>query len=391
MTRLFYGSTILAGLCAMTLVVGCGGSSGKKVTCDGGACTDAKRDGGDAGNKTDGPAVTRTDGPAVTPTDGPAVTPTDGPAVTPTDGPAVTPTDGQPVTPTDGPAVDAPAVTPLDAPVDGPPVDGQAGNPDVRLPDVAPATDVRVPDSAIPDTAHDTLAPDAGADAPLDVGPDSPVDAAAPDAALDAGDGGGCEGDACHEYTFEGSGLDGGLPGDFTALGGGTWDLVMDGSNVVLQGTSAGVTSFAEANLPPATSTDQTIEVNVRFLAAGAGNFVRICGRLNAGTNDAYCLEVSTEAGDAGSTSGTMTIDQHGGGSISTPPTPVTNLDIMVGEWHTYRFSISGAGPVTLQGYFDGALKVSGSDNPASFTNGTVALGVRGLTADFDNLIVTTP
>jgi hypothetical protein len=384
MTRLFYGSTILAGLCAMTLVVGCGGSSGKKVTCDGGACTDAKRDGGDAGNKTDGPAVTRTDGPAVTPTDGPAVTPTDGPAVTPTDGPAVTPTDG--------PAVDAPAVTPLDAPVDGPPVDGQAGNPDVRLPDVAPATDVRVPDSAIPDTAHDTSAPDAGADAPLDVGPDSPVDAAAPDAALDAGDGGGCEGDACHEYTFEGSGLDGGLPGGFTALGGtGTWDLVMDGSNVVLQGTSAGATSFAEANLPPATSTDQTIEVNVRFLAAGAGNFVRICGRLNAGTNDAYCLEVSTEAGDAGSTSGTMTIDQHGGGSISTPPTPVTNLDIMVGEWHTYRFSISGAGPVTLQGYFDGALKVSGSDNPASFTNGTVALGVRGLTADFDNLIVTTP
>lgn len=41
MSRLFHGFTILAGLCAMALVVGCGGSSGAKVTCDGGTCGDA--------------------------------------------------------------------------------------------------------------------------------------------------------------------------------------------------------------------------------------------------------------------------------------------------------------------------------------------------------------
>ena len=248
------------------------------------------------------------------------------------------------------------------------------------------------------------------ADAAGDAGPDglvvlldAQVDGAADAPELDASvvdgsvtDGGGCSGDTCHAYTFEGNNLDGGpsLPTGFTAAGAtGTWDLVLDGSNIVLQGTG-GASSFAEATLPPATTTDETIQVNVRFTdATNATNVVHICGRFTAG--GAYCLEISTQAGDAGSTNGRMDIVQRNGSGLTTSATAVNNLDIMTGTWHTYRFSIAfSAGPaVVLQGFLDGASTptVSAADAPPTYTAGTVALGVRDCTAQFDNLIITTP
>ena len=458
MTRLFYGSTFLASLCAMTLIVGCGGSSSPgTTTCDGGNCSDAK---GDTGSKLDGAKDTpaaKLDGPAPTP-DGPAAVTHDGPVAVTPDGPvAVTPDGPVAVTP-DGPVAVTPDVPPANLDVPPANLDVPPANLDVRPPDVTiGGQDVRPPDTITPlqtdaaDAAADTTpvihdagstdsvadttpviidAADAGpdgnvvivvdaADAAADAGPDGLVvlldaqaDGVADAPELDASvvdgsvtDGGGCEGDACHAYTFTGDKLDGGLPAGFTAAGGtGTgisWDLVMDGSNVVLEGTHTGApeTSFAEANLPPATSTDESIQVKVRFTNAPAGNFVRICGRFDAATTNAYCLEISTQAGDAGSTNGTMTIDRRLTGALSTLATVVNDLDIMVGEWHTYRFSIaSSPGPaVVLQGFFDGALKVSAADNgngtgsTSLYSNGTVALGVKNVTADFDNLIITTP
>ena len=89
MTRLLHGFTILAGTCALTLIVGCGGSSTPKVKCDGGLCGDARRD--TSGIKYDGSAVTPHDGPAVTQPDGPAGTQHDGSTVTLPDGPTATP------------------------------------------------------------------------------------------------------------------------------------------------------------------------------------------------------------------------------------------------------------------------------------------------------------
>ena len=468
MTRLFYGSTLLASLCAMTLIVGCGGSSSPgTTTCDGGNCSDAK---GDTGAKLDGAKLDGAKLDTQVSTDGPAPK-LDGPAPK-LDGPAanldVPPANlDVPAANLDVPAanLDVPPAN-LDVPpanLDVPPanlnvppanLDVPPANLDVRPPDVTiGGQDVRPPDTITPphtdaaDAAGDTTpvihdagptdssadttpvivdAADAGpdgsvavvvdaADAAGDAGPDGLVvlldaqaDGAADSPEVDApvvdggsNDGPICEGDVCHAYTFTGDKLDGGLPTGFTAAGGtGTgisWDLVMDGSNVVLEGTHTGApeTSFAEANLPPATTTDETIEVRVRFTnATDPANVVRICGRFTTASTNAYCLEISTQAGDAGSNHGSMTIDQRMGvGALSTQATPVTNLDIMVGEWHTYGFSIaSSPGPaVVLQGFFDGALKVSAADAPPTHTNGTVALGVKNVTADFDNLIVTTP
>jgi len=105
MTRLLHGFTILAGTCALTLIVGCGGSSTPKVNCDGGACVDAKRD--TSGTKYDGstvnpdisPPLPGPDGPVAQP-DGPVTQP-DGPVVTQPDGPTFVPDAGEPdATPT---------------------------------------------------------------------------------------------------------------------------------------------------------------------------------------------------------------------------------------------------------------------------------------------------
>ena len=167
MTRLFYGSTVLAGLCAMTLVIGCGGSSGLKVTCDGGNCGDAKKD--TSGAKLDGLAnpdvVVKLDSQA--PTDGPAAN-LDGPAAN-LDGPA--------------PKLDGPAANPdgLAAKLDGPAAnpDGPAAKLDAPK-DTTPVSTTDAGDGGTSDSQpllDGTVTPpaDASADDGADTGPDAPV------------------------------------------------------------------------------------------------------------------------------------------------------------------------------------------------------------------------
>jgi hypothetical protein len=424
----------------MTLIVGCGGSSGPAVvTCDGGNCGDAKRDGVKLdGAKLDGVQVDtpKLDGPAAK-LDGPAAN-LDVPAAN-LDVPAAN--------------LDVPAAN-LDVPAAN--LDVPAPNVDVRPPDVTiPNQDVRPPDTIITpptdaadaaaDTTpviHDAGPTDSVADTTpvivdaADVGHDGnvvvTVDAA--DAAGDAGtdgtvvvtvdaadggvadapeidappvvdsgvsDGGGCEGDACHEYTFQGDKRDGGLPPGFTSIPAASadvWSLVMDGSNEVLEGAGTGAPAYVETDI--VSWTDQTIEVKVRFTNAPNNNVVRICGRLTAAnTPNGYCIYVSTVASDAGSTGGSITIYKRTNGAVDMMGAAVSGLDIMVGSWHTYRFAISGAGPVDLKAYLDGAVTPtvsatdnnSGSTTPAYLLAGAAGLGVVNVTADFDDLIVTNP
>ena len=155
MTRLLHGFTILAGTCALTLVVGCGGSSTPKVNCDGGACGDAKHD--TSGTKYDGSTVTpghdgptfAADGPTVTPgPDGPVTQAPDGPVTQAPDGPVTQAPDGSTAAP-DG-----------EEPIDTTTVKAEV-QPDVRLdapasPDVAQDIAAILYDSA-PDVIEDAL------------------------------------------------------------------------------------------------------------------------------------------------------------------------------------------------------------------------------------------
>jgi hypothetical protein len=188
MTRLLHGFTILAGTCALTLIVGCGGSSTPKVKCDGGLCGDARRD--TSGTKYDGSVVTKYDGPVAQP-DGPVVTQPDGPVAQP-DGPVAQP-DG-PVTQPDGPVVTQP---------DGSTVtlrDGPTATPDVEEQDTTPAKedvvaqkfDVKHDTSGTPDVVFDAPAPlfDVAQDIAVDVVTDVLEDAAEAGDATEAGEAG---------------------------------------------------------------------------------------------------------------------------------------------------------------------------------------------------------
>ena len=172
MTRLLHGFTILAGTCALTLIVGCGRSSTPKVKCDGGGCGDAKR--ADTGTKYDGSTVNPDISPVAPGPDGPVTTQPDGPVAQP-DGPVTRP---------DGPVVTQP--------------DGPTFVPDAGEPDATPTNDVLPLLDVIPaqkfDVKNDTSGtPDVGFDAPtllLDVAQDLAADVAADvlEDAAEAGD-----------------------------------------------------------------------------------------------------------------------------------------------------------------------------------------------------------
>jgi hypothetical protein len=168
MTRLLHGFTILAGTCALTLVVGCGGSSTPKVNCDGGACGDAKR--ADSGTKYDGSPVAQPDGPVSAQPDGPVTTLPDGPVAQPD-----SPVANQP---------DSPVANPDGAVANQP--DGSTGTSDVEEPsdttstkaDVQPLLDV-IPAQKF-DVKNDTSSTPVDAPALLfDVAQDIAADVAA--------------------------------------------------------------------------------------------------------------------------------------------------------------------------------------------------------------------
>ena len=452
MTRLLRGSAVLLGLCAMTLVVGCGGtSSPASTTCDGGACSDAKRDTSGDGNKADvtvSPDVARVDlGPNLD--TAPTPIPDAGLPDLPPANTDVPPANAD-VPPAGADAsIDVPPtsgdVPPASVDVAGDGIDAPTPNLDVQptpdlppaSPDLSPAEVAATPDApsdttpavvdggldapiANPDVPHDstvvlTDAASDGADSAdvlavvvdaSDGGADGIADAPAADASADAvvdsgtGDGGGCSGgDACHAYNFAGDNLDGGMPTGFAAVPAGSpdvWSVVLDGSDKVLRGVGTDTPTYIE--VADVTGTDQTIEVRVRLSGApGAlsdvnNNTIRICGRFTASTLEAYCLYVATIASDAGSTGGRMSIHKRRVGDVSELGA-AANLDIMVGTWHTYRFSISGSSTVQLKAYLDNAATatISTTDSLGTLTSGGTSVGVRNITAEIESLLVTNP
>jgi hypothetical protein len=288
--------------------------------------------------------------------------------------------DGAAYQPDRGPAVEAPIVSLLDAPsradvifdnVDSEPPEDAT----IDAVDGAPFADVRIgpTDSAPP--ADVTI----GA---VDSAPPADVDGR-------PNDDGGCVGMLCDD--FAGDNPDAGLPTGFATVNPGTatWTVVADGLNKLFEGEqTGGGAEYVEAGV--ATWTDQTIQVKLRF-ASVIGGSARICGRFTS-TDATYCLDISTPG--TGSNPGCMYILKRQTGGSATLGSIVFDLPIRAGVWHSFRFSISGSSTVHLNAFLDGASTaiVSATDNSSPYTAGAVALGVYNLvTADFDDLLVTTP
>jgi hypothetical protein len=173
MTRFLHRSASLVGLCMLALAIGCGGSSKKKVTCDGGSCPEVGKSDASGDAKKDGTGDVMPS--EVLPSD--ALLPDGGlPDTTP-----VQPDSGTP----DGMLGDTSIENP-DLPPVSPDTSGDTSPVDTRLPDAL------LPDSGTQDMQLDTtlVVPDTGTDSPviLDAAADTAIDAPAVDSALDAGD-----------------------------------------------------------------------------------------------------------------------------------------------------------------------------------------------------------
>jgi hypothetical protein len=390
----------LIGLTAL-FAAACGGS-GKRVKldlCDGGACSDAKRDTAPSSD-----TLPRQDVADASPTpDQPADLPRE-PVAQPDEAP---PTDQQP------PTLDTSTDTLLpDTRPDVPRADGRDTQDDVPLPTddvVRRDTAVDQPVSEVPvrldggvdgstpqlDTSLDTQEIDANTDdAPLDGTPDAPpvgLDGSTDVEGID----GGCAGVLC--AGFEDEVMDAGvLPAGWTAAGGATygWSVTTDGTDrVLVESVNSNTTAYLQTG---SAMTDMTITLRVKLLEVDDTNAnVRICGRFVSpfSNGDGYCLYI--ESASTGTTPGTLTLYERRGGVATelTGTNPAETLPITVGTWHTYKLVISGAGPVSISAYLDGATTptVTGSDDTQVYTSGIFALGVLNATAEFDDIVITTP
>ena len=134
----------------------------------------------------------------------------------------------------------------------------------------------------------------------------------------------------------------------------------------------------------------------MKLLGVGGGGSVSVCGRFIATgiatpppSISAYCLEISS---GTGANTGSMVIKKLTSGASTTIGTAIS-LPIVIDNWHTYRLTISGAGPVTISAYLDDSTtaNVAVLDSATVRTAGAVGLGASNATAEFDDLLVTTP
>jgi hypothetical protein len=376
------------------------GDSGKKVkidTCDGSACSDAKRDTTPSSDPVQKQDVADASSDRTTP-DLPRE-----PVAQPDEAPT---TDERPTS-------DTPPDLQPDTIV--PPADGRDTQDDVPLPTDIVRRDIAVdqPVSEVPvrldggvdgsppqlDSTVDTQGVDVNTDAPLDGTPDAPQ--TGPEVGIDGstdveGIDGGCAGAVC--ANFENEVMDAGvLPAGWTAAGGAPygWSVTTDGTDhVLVESANSNTTGYLQTG---SAMTDMTITLRVKLLTIDNTNAnVRICGRFVSpfSNGDGYCLYI--ESGNTGTTPGTLTLYERRDGAqtalTGTNPTE-SNLPITVGTWHTYKLVISGAGPVNISAYLDGATTptVTGSDATEVYTSGIFALGVRNATAEFDDIVITTP
>lgn len=186
MIRFLHRSASVVGLCMLALAIGCGSSSKKKVTCDGGPCGDAGKDvSGDVRRDVGGDTVRQLDGVIVD-----TGVPTD---VIPSQHDT-----GTQILDT-GVGGDVPGVYP-DSRIDTGTVTPDTRLPDTRLPDggtvnldTRPDTTPVQPDTAISDAGIDSpvildAADDVSPDAADDTAPDAPTADADDDAGADATD-----------------------------------------------------------------------------------------------------------------------------------------------------------------------------------------------------------
>ncbi|HTA93243.1 MAG TPA: hypothetical protein VK745_26875 [Polyangiaceae bacterium] len=157
------------------------------------------------------------------------------------------------------------------------------------------------------------------------------------------------------------------------ATTGGTWAIAMDGSNVYEETALSASTLVVSAHAATWTG-DQTVtaRVKVDMFTTGSSSYVaEILARYSASGYYALALR---EDGKVSIRKGTSTLNNPADASI------------VAGTWYTLKFQIVGT---TLNAYVNNTLWVTFTDS--TYTSGGVALAVENTTAEFDDVVVTSP
>jgi hypothetical protein len=158
----------------------------------------------------------------------------------------------------------------------------------------------------------------------------------------------------------------------WTFTGGGTWGVVSDGTNKVLQQTNNAVT--VRALTGESTWTNQKVQARVKPISYnGSDKVISLHGRFVDDSNfyqlvltNANRVEIKKKVG------GVVTVLS----SVAFTVTP--------GTWYTLKFELVGT---QLKGYVNGSLKVSATDS--AFSSGRAGLNTYNATAAFDDVTIT--
>jgi len=118
-----------------------------------------------------------------------------------------------------------------------------------------------------------------------------------------------------------------------------------------------------------------------------SGDGAKVCARYqvtNGSVDNVYCVALL-----AGATPNTGSLRILQGMNVL--GTAATNLTITINTWYTLKIVVSGTTTTTISAYFEGDLITSVNDTTTPFLTGVAAVGTTGVTAAFDDVIVTTP
>ncbi len=154
---------------------------------------------------------------------------------------------------------------------------------------------------------------------------------------------------------------------------GGTWAIAMDGSSVYEETALSASTLVISAHAATWTG-DQTITARVKVNSFGGSGSSYVAELLARYSTSGYYAMALRDDMKVSIRKGTTTLNNPADASIA------------VGTWYTLKFQLVGS---TLNAYVNGTLWVTVTDT--SYTSGGVALAVENTTAEFDDVVVTSP
>jgi hypothetical protein len=163
------------------------------------------------------------------------------------------------------------------------------------------------------------------------------------------------------------------------------WSIVDDGSKVYKQGVSEGNSTVHLAAAGDVAWTNVVIEAKVKPMFSGSSSsyFAGVCARLKDADNF-YCAALRSD-GKFGIRARIGGSGTNLGNAINVTPTAIAS-----NKWYTVKLKVQGG---SLEASVTGPAGETATSNVSDcqIANGGVGLAAAGMSAEFDDIKVTTP